>query len=257
MKQKWLIEGDGDGSPSADRRRFWEKEHLGRGYESTFSVGDDEGVMSRVVDATLAGAACRDVLVAGCGSRTELQRRLLDRAPSGTEVVASDFPLVIAQAEERFAHPRLTYASIEETVAWKRRFDVVVAVNVLVMERDAENRSLLADWGRMLKPGGTLVALLPMLFCGLDLAMLSGRDDLLSCLDLEGSSWREEHQGINQVEYSPLRLRRALAEAGLRLDDLRLLFLAGPTSRRQAGDHYGLDDEDLLVYEQLLIATRR
>jgi SAM-dependent methyltransferase len=254
VRPKWLIEDDG--RPATDRRLFWTDEHVSRDYERTFSVGEDADVTSRVVDATLAGAACDCLLVAGCGSRVELQRCLLDRAPSMTEVVASDFPSVIARAEERFIHPRLKYVTIEESKDWKRRFDVVVAVNVLIMERDVDNRSLLGRWAQMLKPGGTLVALLPTLFCGLDLAMLSGRDDLFACLDLERSSWREAHQGIGQIEYSPLRLRRVLAEAGLRLDDLRIVFLASPDSRRQAREHYALDDEDLLVYEQLVVATR-
>ncbi len=254
MKPRWLIEGDDD--LPEDRRRLWEREHLERDYETTFSVGEDEGVIAQVVDATLGTPRHRDILIAGCGSRTELQQHLLDRAPADTEVVATDFAPVISRAAERFSHPRLTYASLEDARNWKQRFDVVVAVNVLVMERDLENRSLLREWATMLREGGTLVALLPMLFCGLELALLSGRDDLWACLDLEGSSWREKHQNIKQIEYSPLRLRRALAEVGLRLNDLRIVFLAADSSRRQARIHYALDDEDLLVYEQLIVAMR-
>jgi SAM-dependent methyltransferase len=254
VKPRWRIE-DGD-APPEDARRRWEREHLERDYETTFSVGEDEDVRRRVVDAVLGARRRRDVLVAGCGSRADLQRELLARGPHDAKLVATDFPGVIARAAERFAHPRLAYVSLEEARGWSRRFDVVVAVNVLVMERDSENRALLREWATMLREGGTLVTLLPMLFCGLELALLSEREDLWSCLDLANSSWRERHQGTSQVEYSPLRLRRALAEAGLRLDDLRIVFLAGQSSRRQARVHYDLDDEDLLVYEQLVVATR-
>jgi SAM-dependent methyltransferase len=255
MKHKWVIEDDG--RPSQGQQLFWEREHLAKDYETTFSVGEDEEVMERVVDAVLEADSCQDILVAGCGSRTDLQRQLLDRAPALTEVVATDFAPVVAKAAGRFSHPRLTYASLEQASGWRRRFDVVVAVNVLVMEGDLENRSLLREWSAMLREGGTFVGLLPMLFCGIDLALLSGRDDLWSCLDLDRSSWHERLQGIRQIEYSPLRLRRVLAETGLRLDDLRIVFLAGPSSRAQARIHYELDDEDLLVYEQLVVASRR
>jgi SAM-dependent methyltransferase len=254
MKAKWLIEANGD--PRTDLQRAWEQEHLERGYETTFSVGEDMGVTSGVVDAVLGAHRHRDILIAGCGSRTELQQHLVGRAPADVAVVATDFAAVISRAEERFSHPRLSYVSLEDAKGWRQRFDVAVAVNVLLMERDLENRALLREWATMLKEGGTLVALLPALFCGLELAMLSGRDDLRACLDLEGSSWREKRQNTRQVEYSPLRLRRILAEAGLRLDDLRIVFLAGPSSRRQGRTHYGLEDEDLLVYEQLVVATR-
>lgn len=255
MKNRWVIEGDG--RPTQDQRLLWEHEHLVRDYETTFSVGEDEEVMEQVTDAVLRAKSCRDVLIAGCGSRTDLQRLLLERAPAATELVATDFPPIIAKAAKRFSHPRLTYASLEQASAWRGRFDVIVAVNVLVMEQDLENRLLLQGWAAMLREGGTFVGLLPMLFCGLDLALLSRRDDLWSCLDLDGSSWREGLQGVSQIEYSPLRLRRVLAEAGLRLDDLRIVFLAGSSSRSQARTHYQLDDEDLLVYEQLVTASRR
>jgi SAM-dependent methyltransferase len=255
MKNKWVIEDDG--RPSQDRRLFWEREHLARDYETTFSVGEDEEAMGCVADAVLGAEPCADILIVGCGTRTDLQRLLVERAPAPTALVATDFAPVVARAAKRFSHPRLTYASLGEASTWRQRFDVIVAVNVLVMERDLENRTLLRVWAEMLKDGGTFVGLLPMLFCGLDLALLSRRDDLQSCLDLEGSSWSERVQGIRQIEYSPLRLRRVLAEAGLRLDDLRIVFLAGDSSRAQAHTHYQLDDEDLLVYEQLVTASRR
>src|SRR6478609_8836510 len=119
---RWVIEGDG--RPSRDQRAFWEREHLTRGYETTFSVGEDEEVMERVADAVLGVDVCRNILVAGCGSRTDLQQLLLKRAPALTELVAIDFPPVVAEAAKHFSHPRLTYASLEQASAWRQHFDV-------------------------------------------------------------------------------------------------------------------------------------
>jgi len=251
-ERRWLIPDHA--GPRQDPSAYWVKEHDERGYETTFSVGEDARLTNSIVDEVLRACPCRDVLVPGCGSRTALQETLLSRAAADLRVTATDFEAVVAMAARRFSHPRLTYASLEATPPFRQAFDVVVAVNVLVMDSDLANRELIESWAQALRRGGTLVLLAPLLFCGLDLVLLSEREDLRRCLDLEGSSWLEEEQGIRQIEYSPLRMRRVLKEAGLRLTDLRVAFLDGPSSREQSRLHYALDDDDLLVYEQIVVA---
>lgn len=254
-ERRWLLP-----DPSGARRDdkdYWEKEHCDLDYGSTFSVGEDEAVTNTIVDEALGSSPCTDILIAGCGSRIDLQRALLSRAPCHTHVIATDFAAVIDLARDRYSHPRLTYAALESTAPFVQAFDVVIAVNVLVMEGDLANRELVQSWAQALRYGGTLVVLAPVLFCGQELALLTGRRDLWESLDLKGSSWLEGRQGIREVEYSPLRLRRALKEAGLRLSDMRLVFLEGSSSREQSRTAYGLDDDDLLVYEQLVTATRQ
>jgi SAM-dependent methyltransferase len=237
----------------ADGRAYWESVHRDDDYESVFSVGEDEAVMDAVISEALACDA-RDILIAGCGSRVELQRALLDS--DQVSVTATDYAEVVAMAGSRCAHARLRYLALEDRPVLVEEFDVVVAVNVLVKSSDKANRALVKEWARALKPGGRLVMLVPILFCGLDLALLTARRDLWECLDLERSSWIERAQGVRQIEYSPLRIRRVLREAGLRLSDLRLIFLESATSRAQARTSYELDDEDLLIYEQLVVARR-
>jgi SAM-dependent methyltransferase len=253
-ERRWLIPDPGT---RLDDKGYWEKEHCDLGYNSTFSVGEDEALTNAIVHEALSSSPCTDILIAGCGSRVDLQRALLSRAPSHTEVIATDYAAVIALARERFSHPRLTYAALESAAPFVQSFDVIIAVNVLVLESDLGNRELVQSWARALRYGGTLVVLAPALFCGQELALLTGRDDLWECLDLEGSSWIERRQGTREVEYSPLRLRRVLKEAGLRLTDMRLVFLEGLSSREQSRTAYGLDDDDLLVYEQLVTAVRQ
>jgi SAM-dependent methyltransferase len=238
----------------ADDRAYWESVHRDDDYESVFGVGEDEAVVDAVVAEAIAGGA-RDVLIAGCGSRVELQRELLDRARE-VSVTATDYAGVVAIARARCAHAHLRYLALEDRPELLEEFDVVVSVNVLVKSSDEANRALVKEWARALKPGGRLVMLVPILFCGLDLALLTGRRDLWECLDLERSSWIERAQGVRQIEYSPLRIRRVLREAGLRLSDLRLIFLESATSRAQTRSGYELDDEDLLIYEQLVVARR-
>lgn len=254
-ERRWLLPDPIGGG--RDDKGYWEKEHRDLGYDSTFSVGEDEALTNAIVHETLSRTPHTDILIAGCGSRVDLQRALLDRAPPDAKVVATDYAAVTAIARDRFSHPRLTYVALESTPAFAQRFDVVASVNVLVMDSDLANRELVASWAQALRYGGTLVAVAPVLFCGQELALLTGRDDLWECLDLEGSSWLERRQGTREVEYSPLRLRRVLREAGLCLEHIRLIFLEGPSSREQSRTAYGIDDDDLLVYEQLVTATRQ
>jgi SAM-dependent methyltransferase len=254
-ERRWLLPDPG--GARGDDKGYWEKEHCDLDYNSTFSVGEDEALTNAIIREALSTSPRTDILIAGCGSRIDMQRALLSRAPCHTKVIATDYAAVIALARNRFSHPRLTYAALESTAPFVQRFDVVIAVNVLVMESDLANRELVQSWTQALRYGGTLVVLAPVLFCGQELALLTGRDDLWECLDLKGSSWLERRQGTREVEYSPLRLRRVLKEAGLRLADIRLVFLEGSSSREQSRTAYGLDDDDLLVYEQLVTATRQ
>src|SRR5580692_8769093 len=219
---RWLVP-DADAG-RRDDKTYWEAEHRDRQYESTFSVGEDAGLMQAIIDEALVASPCREILIVGCGSRIDLQSTLLERAPADANITAIDFAAVIALARERFSHPRLTYVALEDARSFIDEFDVVIAVNVLVMDSDAANRERAHAWARALNEQGRLVILAPLIFCGQDLALLSDRSDLWDCLDLDRSSWTEKRQGTRQIEYSPLRMRRILKEAGLRLTSLRVVF---------------------------------
>lgn len=252
-QRRWIVP-DKVGSED-DRQAYWEHAHGEADYESVFSVGEDENVRRAIMEELRRAEPLREILIAGCGSRIDLQKEVLEKV-TDAQVTATDFDKVIALARARYVHPRLRYVALESGERFDGRFDVVIAINVLVMSRDRANRDLLDEWAAALSPGGRLVALTPALFCGLDLGLLSERADIYECVDIEGSAWIERHQGIRQIEYSPLRLRRIVKEAGLRLESLRLVFLEGRSSREQSRLHYGIVDDDLIVYEQLVVAKR-
>jgi SAM-dependent methyltransferase len=248
---KWLLPGEP--APPRDVRAYWDRAHNSAKYQTTFSVGDDDGVRLAIAGQIERSPSHARVLLAGCGSRTAMQEHIL-ACFKDMHVIATDYASVIRLARERFQHPRLEYAALEEDGLERGSFDLLVAVNVLVMSTDIANRELMGAWAEMLKPGGCLIALVPYLYCGHELATLSSSSELRQCLDLERSTWTERRQGCSEVEYAPLRLRRIVKEAGLELRELSIVFLESPSSRRQAREHYGLHDEDLLVYELLLTA---
>lgn len=250
-EERWLIPDPDEPLPT---RTTWERIHE-EGYTDVFSVSEDATVRRRIVELTLELRPNRVVLV-GCGSRTHVQRDLLDRGKPALEVVAADFEGVIALACNDFNHSRLSYLPVAQLDERVGDFDCVVAVNVAVSGSDRTNRRMIGDWSRLLKDGGRLVSLMPIFSCGLEWAQLTGRRDIGCHLNLERSSWYEERQETSQVEYMPLRLRRVLLEAGLSLQHLEILFLADDNSRGELERVYGLTDPDLLVYEQLLVAVR-
>lgn len=251
--QRWLIP---DSQERLDRKDYWVAAHGERQYADVFSVSEDDSVRARIVGAALRSPVCRQILIAGCGSRVALQRDLIAQAGNDATITATDYRAVVDLARARFSHPRLNYVALEERARFERRFDAVIAVNVLVSDSDSENRRLLAEWSDSLVHNGRLVILLPILSSGYELGTLGERPDLLECLDGPTSRWTEKHQGIVEIEYLPLRLRRMLKEVGLKLIELSIVFFEGAESRRQTFTHYGIDDDDLLVYEQLAIAVR-
>lgn len=251
--QRWLIP---EPPERPDRRAYWISAHDEHHYDDVFSVSEDDAVRRCIVAAALESGARQEILIVGCGSRIALQRDLIAGTGDDTKITATDYQAVVDLARSRYSHPRLTYVALEEQAVFERRFDVVIAVNVMVSDSDRENRRLLAEWSAALVPAGRLVALAPILSSGYELGTLADRPDLLQCLRCEESRWVEKHQGITEIEYLPMRLRRILKEVGLGLLDLRIVFFEGPESRRQTLVHYGIDDDDLLVYEQLIVAIR-
>jgi SAM-dependent methyltransferase len=251
--QRWLIPEPHEWH---DRKEYWVTAHSEHQYADVFSVNEDEAVRKCIVEAALESPTQKEIMIVGCGSRVSLQRDLIAHTGDDTKIIATDYQAVIDLAQSQYSHPRLTYVALEEQVAFEARFDVVIAVNVMVSDSDVENRRLVSEWSRSLVHCGRLVALAPILSAGYELGTLAARPDLLRCLRCEESRWIEKHQGITEIEYLPLRLRRLLKEAGLGLLELRILFFEGSASRRQTLVHYGIDDDDLLVYEQLIVATR-
>lgn len=252
--QRWLIPEPAEGQ---DRKEYWVGVHSEHQYGDVFSVTEDDAVRRQIVAAVLDAPGSRELLVVGCGSRVVLQQDLIASTGDDTKITATDYQGVVELAQAQYSHPRLRYVALEDQEVFENRFDVVVAINVMISDSDRENRRLLAEWSTALVRHGRLVALAPILSAGYELGTLGDRPDLLQCLQCNESRWTEKHQGITEIEYLPLRVRRILKEVGLGLLELRIVFFEGPGSRRQTLVHYGIDDDDLLVYEQLMVAIRK
>lgn len=251
---KWLIEPSEELSPAA-RRSYWETVHVDDDYDSVWSMTEDAGVRARLVEELSKAGSPGRIVIPGCGSRTLLERDLAAAFPDA-DVYGTDFPAVVAAAA-RFEHPRVHYVARDSAdLGWSDEIDAVVVVNSILSESDAENRAILESCCRSLRPGGVLVGFFPTVFAAADIASLSRSREMMSQVNLERSSFFERKQQLEQIFYTPLRLRVALREAGFELDRIELYFCESDYFLRHGREYYGLEDDDLVIYEHLVVARK-
>ena len=252
----WSIQDKHPWSPD-ERRRFWEAVHVRGDYESIWSVTEEEHMLDQIAAALkLSGSEVARALIPGAGTRTLLERHLVDEFP-GLSIVATDFPEVARKASSTFQHPRVEYIARDSTdLGWKDEFDFVLPVNSTVSERHSENIQMLDSMLEALRPNGRLVGLFPTVIATLDIASVMRSQAQFKRVDLERSSVCES-DGVEQIFYSPLRLRQLCREVGFSLERMEIVFFESDRARQESSAHYSIDaDADLVVYELLVTARR-
>lgn len=255
---KWLIPETETPLAGEDRRAYWETVHRDAGYGNVLSVTDDPRLVARIC-ADLSAAGAKRVLVPGCGSRTNVERAILDRVATVESIVATDFPAVVELAARRLPDPRVEYSARDSTdLRWEEEFDAVVIVNSVLSESDRENREILAACSRALRTGGRLVGLFPSILANLDLAILADDPKLRATVDVERSTKLEPEQGAHQIFYTPLRLRVILQSSGLAIERFEIYFMDAEEFRDPSQSYRELvyDDADLVTYEYYVVAAK-
>ncbi|MFD6163276.1 class I SAM-dependent methyltransferase [Nocardia sp. NPDC060256] len=253
---KWLID-EAAAMSAAERHRHWREVYAGERRDQVFSMTEDPGVQDRILDALATRGSLR-VLVPGCGAATHLPQALAERLPADSEIVCTDFVAeAIEQAEATFSHPRVSYRRHNTIdVAALGNFDAVVIVNSILSDSDRENRAMLRACADTLRQGGRLVGFFPTIYCALEIATLERHPGKLANIDLPTSTCFEEEQGVRQVFYTPLHLRRVMREAGLAVHRMELFFCDSDHFAGQGRRLYQIFDEDLVPYEFFVVADR-
>jgi hypothetical protein len=253
--RKWLVPDPPNRLAPAARADYWEDVHRTADYDNVYSLTDDAALRRRLIhDLTAAGA--RDILVPGCGSRVRLQEAVAAELPDA-RLTCVDFPGVVEIAESRFSGPGVRYVGGDvATMEFAPEFDAVVHVTSVVSESDAENRDIMARTVAALRPGGTLLGVFPTVFATLDIAYTTGEEWRAQQLDLATSTYSEPKQGVSQIFYAPLRLRRIAKESGLTDLSMSLFFNDSEYLRSEGARHYELFDEDAVLYHLYLRGTR-
>jgi hypothetical protein len=109
-----------------------------------------------------------------------------------------------------------------------------------------------------LNPKGLLVGLFPTIFAPTDIGLCEERERWrLELVDLSNSRYCfDEYARTTNILYTPLRLRRILREAGFGALSMEIFFCDSPCLRSEASRVYGLEGEDLVLYELLITARK-
>lgn len=253
---RFLIPDDSDRLPRSEDE-YWTAVHRDNDYGNVCSLTDDDVLRNHLVSLVDKGGG-GSVLIPGCGSRTALQNAIAE-TPSVERVVCSDFQAVVDIAKDGANHAKIEYVgSRTELLPYEDEFDFVVIVNSILSASDRANREQLEACGRALKNGGHLIGFFPTIFAALDLAVLGEDPIRRSHIDLENSTKYEPAQDAYQVFYTPLRLRLAIREAKLRLEEMSVYFLDSPyfVHHGKTWREYVYDDDTLVVYELFVKAQK-
>jgi hypothetical protein len=252
-EQKWLIP-DAVSMTREERAAYWEDVHENADYGNVYSLTDDHALRDLLL-SDLVAADAHDILIPGCGSRVELQRQIVEELPLAM-VHCVDFPGVVAVAERRFQHPNVTYTGADVTDLTEHgRYDALVHVTSVVSERDLENRAIMRSTTRCLTKGGRFLGIFPTVFATLDIAVTTGETWRAENVDLNTSRYNEPTQGVSQIFYTPLRLRRIAKECGLTEIRMGVFFNDSDYLRAEGSRHYGLLDQDAVLYHLYLTGT--
>ncbi len=256
MNQKWIITPKKTLSDQ-ERQAYWENTHVAENYETVWSMTEDPVLRHKLTAEIRSHSKHEKILIPGCGSRTVLERHFIESLADISAIYCTDYPGVIEVAAGYYQHAKVHYeARDSQDLGFETEFDVVVIVNSVLSESDAENRAILRSCYRSLKTGGVLIGLFPTIFAAVDIAYLEPSRQRLECVDLERSALYETQQNLWQIFYTPLRLRQIIKEAGYHLDKTEIFFCDSPYFLEHSKQYYGLEDPDNVVYELLVVAQK-
>lgn len=256
MECKWPILFD-DNLTAAEKAKLWEGQHQDGYSRKVWSVTQDSAIRQKLISKIRHFSNVSRILVPGCGSEVYLQNDLATQLSGIQNVTCTDYPAVVALASDKTNNSLITYEARDSSnLGWENEWDVIIVVNSVLSSSDEENRRILRSFCDALRPGGAVIGYFPTIFAAfeistLDPAAITGSIDVRKCV------FYEERQRMHQIFYTPLRIRRILKEAGLRLAELELVFFDGKEHFvDHSKDYYGLDDPDLAVYEMLIVAIK-
>lgn len=254
--RKWLINTE-HVLTDDQRKRYWVKTHTEENYETVWSMTDDPYVRSRIV-RELERVECRKkILVPGCGSRVTLQNEIAASLPDIDEILCTDFEGVINVAQKQKNDRIIRYKPRDsKRLGSTQEWDVIVNVNAILSENDTENRDILDSCFKVLKTGDVLIGMFPTIFATVDISYIEEDRERLRFVDFERSAFYEEKQGLWQIYYTPLRLRRILLESGFKLNRMEIYFCDSEYFQNHSNEYYGLSDPDAVIYELFIIAEK-
>ena len=242
-------------SPTA-REEYWGETHVDHDYEGVWSVTDDAEVREKFLREIALCPSQAKILIPGCGSKVALQTAIAEKYPESI-ICGTDFEAVTEVARAKTNAPNVVYEGRDSAdLGYTDEWDIIIIVNSILSESDAENRAILKSCREALKAGGVLMGLFPTILTAVDVSYLEPNQNRLDRVDLHKSSFYEEKQQIWQIYYTPLRLKAILNESELIRDRMEIFFMDSEYFMKHTREYYGIDDPDISVYELFLVAHK-
>jgi len=255
---KWLIPSN----RLTSEPELW-KEH--EDYNAkVFSLTEDPALCETLI-GDIPNSPQIEVLIPGCGSLIKLQEELLKKCPYIGKVWCTDLSQIAINlakknwATSNFCRETVEFAEVnsanltEIRPNWNNHFDYILVVNSVLSSKDEENRQMIGEFYKALKPGGKLYGFFPTVFCGLEIAhLVKDRAYRLTdgTINLPYSSIYENKQNRYQIFYTPLRLNRIFKEAGFKRLSFEIYFCDSKYFNTK--EIYGYDDPDICIWEFLV-----
>ncbi|WP_433693169.1 class I SAM-dependent DNA methyltransferase [Herbaspirillum seropedicae] len=136
-----------------------------------------------------------EVVDIGCGSGVPISQVLIDAGLTVFGIDAS--PTLLAMFADRFPQARAVCETIQESTLFGRKFDGAVAVGLLFLLSESDQRRMIEKVGQALRPGGRFLFSAPAIRC----------------------EWRDIQTGQLSLSLGEAEYRRLLNAAGMHLGD--------------------------------------
>ncbi|MFH2131688.1 MAG: class I SAM-dependent methyltransferase [bacterium] len=240
-----------------NEKDHWEENYLENYYDEVLNVTGCLKVKQRITQSL--DPSMRRIHIPGCGSKPHLQQYLIENFPYLDKVICTDWSeTALTLARRSFDHPKLVYqkADTSQLNPDDGPCDCVIVVNSILSASDILNRQMIRACHRVLKQGGLFIGLFPDVLCSVELSSISSElSELLDgTIDVGKNMVYERRQGMNQIFYTPLRLKQIFIEAGfeIKFDHIQRIAFDSPFFQGEYLRLYGLQDPDLCIWENIV-----
>lgn len=258
MKRKWLINPK-EKMSEREREEYWTREHGNDEFnDNVWGINDDKRFLSKITAELNGFPRRKSILIPGCGSRNELQNHLAENASGVERIVCCDFEKIVEIPRAKNRSEKISYEAKNSTrLGYEGEFDIVLVVNSLISESDEENRDIVRSCSAALAADGVFVAIVPTINAAVEIATLDkSKKQWLEFIDAEKFSIYEPNQKLWQTFYPPIMLRRILRETGLKTAKMEVMFFDSPEMLEKSKRHYGIEEEDVVIYELFVVAQK-
>lgn len=275
---KWLIPSVRLASKSLEEERAdWNEEHKDYS-ENVFSFTQDPKVCQALIHPSSQSSCFNipdspeiNVLIPGCGSEIYLQKTLLEFCPNIGQIYCTDFSKTAIERakknwqqvnpDSRLKKQQFIFEEVDSTLLteqrpdWQDKFDYILVVNSVVSREDDENRQMLREFSKVLKPGGKIYGFFPTIFWQLEVAYLSKEKAHWltdGTINLPYSASYDAEDNYRQILYTPLRLNQIFKEAGFKRLSFEVFLGDSDILVANLKNIFEVDDPDIYLWQFLV-----